>query len=143
MEKGSFMPGWQKDKILTSLLWGAVAAAGEYTMLFLTIIRRIHVRFEQDAPVFYVDPRGPISLTKDTALSSVWVMTIAYGLLVTLVAYFRPQPSRRAWVAIGVLAVALSAFAALAEPLWGLILLADFAAFCPVLGIRTRSEESP
>jgi hypothetical protein len=132
----------KRDQLLTSLLWGGVAAVGQYTMLFLTIIRRIHVRFENDAPVFYVDPRGPIPLTKDSALSSVWVMTVAYGLLVALLVYFRPHPSRDARIAIGVLAVALSVVAALAEPLWGLIVLADFAALYPVLATNARTMES-
>jgi len=129
------------DRLLTSLLWAGVAAVGQYTMLFLTIIQRIHVRFVNDAPVFYVDPRGPISLTKDSALSSVWVMTVAYGLLVALLVYFRPQPNRGAWIAIGVLTVALSAIAALAEPLWGLIVLADFAVLYPVLATGRGTKE--
>lgn len=132
----------KRDLLLTSLLWGGVAAVGQYTMLFLTVIRRIHVRFENDAPVFFVDPRGPIPLTKDSALSSVWVMTVAYGLLVALLVYFRPHPSRGAWIAIGVLAVALSVAAALAEPLWGLIVVADFAALYPVLATKARTMES-
>jgi hypothetical protein len=132
----------KRDQLLTSLLWGCVAAVGQYTMLFLTIIQRIHVRFENDAPVFYVDPRGPIPLTKDSALSSVWVMTVAYGLLVALLVYFRPHPSRGAWIAIGVLTVALSVVAALAEPLWGLIVLAGFAALYPVLATNARTMES-
>lgn len=125
--------GSQKDKVLTSLLWGAVAAVGQYTMLFLTIIRRIHVNFVNEAPVFYVDPQGVIPLTKDSALSSVWAMTIAYGLLITLLVYFKPRPSRRAWVAIGVLALALSTIAALVEYWWGLIILANFVALYPIL----------
>jgi len=136
------MTRWQRDKILTSLLWGGVAAVGQYTMLFLAIIRRIHVRFVNDAPVFYVDSRGPILLTKNTALSSVLVMTVLYCLLVTLITYFRPQPDRNVWIAIGVLAVALSAVVALAEPLWGLIVLADFAALYPVLVVGPRAGKS-
>ena len=93
----------KRNRALTSLLWGGVAAVGQYTMLFMTIIQRIHVRFVNDAPVFYVDPRGPIRLSKNSALSSVWVMTVAYGLLVALLVYFRPHPSRGAWIAIGVI----------------------------------------
>jgi hypothetical protein len=127
------MTNSQKDRVLTSLLWGAVAAIGQYTMLFLSIIRRIHVHFEHEAPVFSVDPQGVIPLTKDTALSSVWMMTIAYGLLVTLLVYFRPQPSRSAWILMGALAVTLSVIAALAEYLWGVIILASFIALYPVL----------
>ena len=136
------MANGRRDHLLTSLLWGGVAAVGQYTMLFLTIIQRIHVRFANDAPVFYVDPRGPIRLTKDSALSSVWVMTAAYGLLVALLVYFRPHPSRGAWITIGVLAMALSAIAALAEPLWGLIILADLAALYPALVARRRTRKS-
>lgn len=143
-EKGCppFMTKGKRDQLLTSLLWGGVAAVGQYTMLFLTIIRRIHVRFEHDAPIFYVDPRGPIPLTKDSALSSVWLMTAVYGLLVALLVYFRPHPSRGARIAIGVLAVGLAAVAGLAEPLWGLIVLADFAALYPVLAAKVRTIES-
>jgi hypothetical protein len=132
----------KRDRALTSLLWGGVAAVGQYTMLFMTIIQRIHVRFVHDAPVFYVDPRGPIPLTKNSALSGVWVMTVAYGLLVALLVYFRPHPSRRTWITIGVLAVTLSAIAALAEPLWGLIVLADFAALYPALVTKSCTRES-
>jgi|GEM_PF-1658266 len=132
----------QSDKVLTSLLWGTVAAVGQYTMLFLTVIQRLHVRFADGAPVFYVDPRGPIPLTKDTALSSVWVMTALYGLLVTCVTYFRPQPTRGAWIAIGVLAIVFSVVAALAEPLWGVIILADFAALYYLLLARPPPKGS-
>ena len=132
----------KRNRALTSLLWGGVAAVGQYTMLFMTIIQRIHVRFVNDAPVFYVDPRGPIRLSKNSALSSVWVMTVAYGLLVALLVYFRPHPSRGAWIAIGVLAVTLSAIAALAEPLWGLIVLADSVTLYPVLVTRRCTRES-
>nr|MBC7244332.1 hypothetical protein [Chloroflexota bacterium] len=130
----------QKDKVLTSLLWGAVAAIGQYTMLFLTIIRRIHVNFVNEAPVFYVYPQGVIPLTKDTALFFVWMMTIVYGLLITLLVYFRPRPSRRTGITTGVLALAASAIAALAEYWWGLIVLADFVALYPILaGQREKS----
>ena len=127
----------RKDRVLTSLLWGAVAAVGQYTMLFLIIIRRIHVRFENEAPIFYVDPRGPITLTKDSALASVWVMTVIYGLLVALLVYARPRPSRGTSLGLGALALTLSAITALAEPLWGLIVLADFGVLCPLLLRRT------
>ncbi|MBC7232758.1 MAG: hypothetical protein H5T68_05905 [Chloroflexi bacterium] len=136
------MTNSQKDRVLTSLLWGAVAAIGQYTMLFLSIIRRIHVHFEHEAPVFSVDPQGLIPLTKDTALFSVWMMTIAYGLLVTLLVYFRPQPSRSAWILMGALAVTLSVIAALAEHLWGVIILASFIALYPVLAHRKEARRS-
>jgi hypothetical protein len=123
----------KRERWLSSLLWGGVAAVGQYTMLFLTIIRRIHVHFAQSAPVFYVDPRGPISLSKDTALMSVYAMTVLYGLLVGLLVYLRPRPGRLAWIVTGVLAVALAVVAALAEPWWGLIILADALALYPLL----------
>jgi len=123
----------KRERWLTSLLWGGVAAVGQYTMLFLTIISRIHVRFVDNAPVFYVDPRGPISLSKDTALGSVWAMAVLYGLLVGLLVYWRPRPGRRVWILTGVLAVALAVLAALAEPWWGLIILVDAAALYPLL----------
>lgn len=121
------------DRLLTSLLWGAVAAAAQYTMLFLIIVQRIHVRFENDAPVFEVDPRGLIRLTKNGALSMVWVMTVLYGLIVSLVVYRRPRLSRRAWTSVGLLAVILAALAALVEPLWSVIIVANFAVLYPVL----------
>ena len=98
---------WHKDQALASVLWGAVAAAGQFTMLFLTVIGRIHVRFANEAPVFSVDPRGPISLTKDTALGSVWIMTIAYGLLVTTLVYFRPRLRRGVWFTLAIVAAGL------------------------------------
>jgi hypothetical protein len=132
---------WDKDQALASVLWGAVAAAGEFTMLFLTVIGRIHVSFVNEAPVFSVDPRGPIRLTKDTALASVWAMTIAYGLLVTALVYVRPRLSRRLWVTAGIVAVALAVVAALAEPWWGLIVLADFVALYPALSARGPDEK--
>ncbi len=124
---------WNKDQVLSSVLWGAVAAVGQYTMLFLSIIGRIHVTFVHEAPVFSVDPRGSIVLTKDTALTAVWVLTIAYGLLVMALVYLRPRLSRRMGIALAAVAIALAAVAALAEPWWGLIVLGDFAALYPVL----------
>ncbi|HUT15738.1 MAG TPA: hypothetical protein VMY98_05790 [Anaerolineae bacterium] len=133
----------QRDRLLTSLLWGGVGAVGQYTMLFLTIIERIHVRFVSDSPVFYVDPRGPIPLTKDTALSSVWIMTVLYGLLVTLVVYVRPRLARTSWIAVGSLVLMLSVIAALAEPWWGVIIAADFVALCPWLIRRAQVQDSP
>ena len=127
------MKQWNKDQALAGVLWGAVAAVGQYTMLFLSIIGRIHVTFVHEAPVFSMDPRGPIVLTKDTALTSVWILTIAYGLLVMVLVYLQPRLSRRMWIAAGAAAIVLAAVAALAEPWWGLIVLAGFAALYPVL----------
>ncbi len=115
-------------------------------MLFLTIIQRIHVRFPAGVPEFYVDPRGPIRLTKDFALTSVWALTIAYAGVVVILVYSRPKlRSRRSWIAFGLLAMASSALAALADPLWGLIVVADFASLYPLLrdrdgGIYFRSR---
>lgn len=132
---------WRKDQALASVLWGAVAAAGQFTMLFLSIIGRIHVHFANEAPVFSVDPRGPITLTKDTALAGVWTMTVAYGLLVMALVYFRPRLSRSRWLPLAVVAVALAVIAALAEPWWGLIVLVDFVALYPVLRTGAPSDE--
>lgn len=133
----------KRESVLTSLLWGSVAAAGQYTMLFLTIIQRIHVRFPAGVPEFYVDPRGPIHLTKDVALAAVWVLTIAYAVVVAITVYFRPHLSGRAWGAFRLLATASSGLAALADPLWGLIILADFALLYPLLRARGRRRSSP
>jgi len=120
----------QRVRVLTSLLWGAVAAVGQYTMLFLTIVWRIRVRIENGALLFHVDPRGPIPLSKDAALTSAWVMTVLYGLIVGLAEYVRPRLARRTWIILVCLAVTFSVIAALAEPLWGLIIFADFIALC-------------
>lgn len=128
---------WDKEQVLASVLWGAVAAAGQFTMLFLTVIGRIHVSFVNEAPVFSVDPRGPISLTKDTALGIVWVMTIAYGLLVTALVYVRPRLSRAMWLTLAIVVAVLAVIAALAEPWWGLIVLGDLVALYPLLRART------
>jgi len=122
----------KKERWLSSLLWGGVAAVGQYTMLFLTIIRRIHVRFANSAPAFSVDPRGPISLSKDSALVIVYALTLLYGLLVGVLVLLRPHPGRRTWIVAGVLAVALAILAALAEPWWGLIILVDALALYPL-----------
>ncbi len=130
-----------KDQALASVLWGAVAAVGQFTMLFLTIIGRIHVRFANEAPVFSVDPRGPIRLTKDTALASVWAMTIAYGLLVIALVYLRPRLSRRLWFTVAIAVVALAVVASLAEPWWGLIVLTDSVALYLALRARAPAEE--
>jgi hypothetical protein len=129
---------WDKDQAWASVLWGAVAAAGQFTMLFMSVIGRIHVAFVQEAPVFSVDPRGPIVLTKDSALGSVWIMTITYGLLVAALVYLRPHLRRWTGVTLALVAGGLAAIAALAEPWWGLIVLADLVALYPVL--RTQSS---
>jgi hypothetical protein len=109
-------------------------------MLFLTIIQRIHVRFENEAPVFYVDARGPIRLTKNTALSTVWALTLVYGLVVALLVYLRPSLNRRGWIATGFVVAGLCVLAALAEPLWAVVILADYVALYPVLSGRVGTE---
>ncbi len=124
-----------KERVLQSLLWGSVAAVGQYTMLFLSIVRRIHVRFE-GAPVFWVDPSGPIALTKDAALTGVWVMTAAYALLVGAIVYWRPRLTRRGWAGSALMAFALAVIAALAEPVWGAVVVADYLFLFPVFSSR-------
>ncbi len=126
----------KRDRALASVLWGTVAGLGEFTMLFLTIIRRIHVRFENEAPVFFVDPSGPIALTKNSALWVAWSGTVLYGLLVTLALYFRPRPTRVAWITLTIAAVGLVVLAALAEPLWGLIVALDLALLFAIIAQR-------
>jgi hypothetical protein len=126
----------KREHALTSVLWGAVAAVGEFTMLFLTIIGRIHVRFENEAPIFFVDPRGPITLSKNSALSVVWIGTVVYGLLVTSLLYVRPRLARAAWIAVAGVAVGVVMLAALAEPLWGLIAALDWALLFAILAGR-------
>lgn len=135
------MTNLHKDRALASVLWATVAAAGQFTMLFLTVIGRIHVHFANEAPVFSVDPRGPIVLTKDSALGSVWIMTIAYGLLVMALLYFRPRLSRGMWFTLAGLSVVLAVIAALAEPWWGLIVLADVVALYALLRASTPAED--
>jgi len=117
----------RRDRALTSLLWGAVTAMGQFTMLFLTIIRRIHVRFENEAPVFFVDPSGPLTLTKNSALAIVWIGTVLYGVLVVLLLYLKPRMTGVARIAMAAVALGLVLVAALAEPLWGLIVALDWA----------------
>lgn len=131
----------RKDRLLSSLLWGGVAAAGQFTMLFLSVIGRIHVRFENEAPVFFVDPRGPIALTKDAALTAVWAMTLTYGLLIAAAAYFRPYPSKRAWLVIAVVGVAISVVAAMAEPFWGLVVVANLVGLFVALRSPARGAK--
>ena len=123
----------RRERALTSLLWGAVAAVGEHTVLFLSIIRRIHVRFENQAPVFSVDPSGPIVLGKDAALSIPWMLAVAYGVAVALVVHNRPRLSSRGWMAVGAVGALSAVVAATAEPLWGLVVAADFAVLYPIL----------
>jgi hypothetical protein len=121
-----------RERLLRGLLWGGVAAVGQYTMLFLSIVGRIHVRFE-GAPIFWVDPSGPIVLTKDAALTGVWAMTVTYGLLVAVIVYFRPRLTRRGWMGGALLALALAVVAALVEPVWGVVVAADYLLLTPVL----------
>ncbi len=123
----------RKETLLTSLLWGGVAAVGQFTMLFLSIIGRIHVTFVDEAPVFSVDPRGPIVLTKDSALAAVWALSITYSIAVAVMVYVGHIRTRnaRALIVISFLIVALCA--GLAEPLWGLALLASLGALYPLL----------
>jgi hypothetical protein len=130
MDKG------KRDRVLTSVLWGAVAAMGQFTMLFLTIIRRIHVRFENEAPVFFVDPRGPITLTKNSALTTVWIGTVLFGLLVAVLLYSRPRPTRAVWIALAGVAAVLVLLAAMAEPLWGLIVALNWALLLAIAARR-------
>ena len=113
------------EHLWASLLWGGVAAMGQYTMLLLTIIRRIHVSFPGNTPTFSVDPRGPLVLSKDTAHTSVWVLSLAYAVAVALLVYFRPHLRGNARWLFAVLGVVLSSLAALADPWWGLVVLVD------------------
>jgi hypothetical protein len=122
----------KKERVLKSLLWGGVAGVGQYTLLFLSIVRRIHVRFE-GVPVFSVDPSGPIVLTKDSALTSVWALSVLYALLVVLVVYRKPRLVQRDWIGIALLTLVLAVVAALAEPVWGVVVAADLIVLTPVL----------
>jgi len=131
----------KRDRILSSLLWGTVAAAGEHTMLFLSIIRRIHVRFEGQ-PLFWVDPGGPIVLTKDAALAIAWLAALCFGLAVAVVTYWKPKPRRLGWTAVTVFIGALSLMAALAEPLWGLIAAVDGLILLAMLGARLSDPKA-
>ncbi len=94
-------------------------------MLFLSVVGRIHVEFASGAPVFWMVPRGPVHLTKDSALTTVWVLTLLYGLLVFVLAYRRPNPDERVWAVTRVVGVIFAVALALAEPLWGLVGFAD------------------
>jgi hypothetical protein len=123
----------RRENLLASLLWGGVAAVGEFTMLFLTIIGRIHVTFANQAPVFSVDPRGPISLTKDTALAVVWVLTVAYAAIVAVMTYLGPSRVRPLRTTLIVCFLSAALVAALAEPLWGLALAVSLVALYPLL----------
>lgn len=123
----------RKENLLASLLWAGVAAVGEFTMLLLSIIRRIHVSFANQAPVFAVDPRGPIVLTKDTALAAVWALTIVYAVIVGVMTYLGRSRVRSFRVVVIASFAIASLVAALAEPLWGLALLVSLAALYPLL----------
>ncbi len=123
----------RRENLLASLLWGGVAAVGEFTMLFLTIIGRIHVTFANQAPVFSVDPRGPISLTKDTALAVVWILTVAYGAIAAVMTYLGPSRVRPLRTTLIVCFLSAALVAALAEPLWGLALTVSLVVLYPLL----------
>ena len=123
----------RRESALASILWGGVAAVGQFSMLFLSIIGRIHVHFVNQAPVFTVDPRGPVTLTKDTALTAVWVLSVAYAAAVAMLVYFRPTLSRGMRIVLVVSFCAVALLAALAEPWWGLVLLGDLVALHPLL----------
>ncbi len=119
------MPNGGRDKLLNSVLWGAVAACGQFTMLFLSVVGRIRVSFVSNAPSFAVDPRGAVALTKDTVLQLVWVLTILFSVMVFWVTYRRPRPTRRAWVVWGTLGFVLTIAGGLVDPWWAGILLVD------------------
>ena len=92
----------KRERLLTSLLWGGVAAAGQYTMLFLTIMQRIHVRFPASMPEFYVDPRGPIRLTKDMGHCQLYVDDrFAHGFIDRNKAYPIPDSGKFGFRLIG------------------------------------------
>ena len=129
----------QLERVLTAILWGGVAATGEHTMLFLSIIRRIHVRFESDAPVFFVDPGGLIPLTKDMALAAVWLTAVGYGAVFAMAVYLRPRPSRSQWVVFAFLALAVAAVAGLTDLLWGVIALASGLALASTMAWNRAS----
>jgi len=141
------MNGRYRERMCTSLLWGGVAAVGQYTAWFLSIIRRIHVRFADDvvageavgAPQFFVDARGPLVLSKDLALTIVWVVTVLYALLVAVLVYIRPCLSRRGLAVVVVLTVVFAIVAWLAEPLWGVSVLVDAVVLWPTLKSRHKS----
>jgi hypothetical protein len=132
------MPEGNRDKLLGSLLWAAVAACGQYTALFFTVIGRIQVSFVNGAPVFAVDSRGPIALTKDMALQAVWILTVLFSLAVFWVIYRRPVPTSRAWRLSGALAVGLAIAGGLAEPWWAVVLLGDAAVLAATVWWATR-----
>jgi hypothetical protein len=128
-----------RDKLLSSLLWAAVAVCGQYTALFFTVIGRIHVSFVNSAPAFTVDPRGSIVLTKDMALQAVWALTVVFGLVVFWVVYRRPRPTLRAWRASGALGLGLAVVAGLAEPWWTVVLVGDAVLLAAAIWLGRRS----
>ena len=123
----------RKENLLVSLLWAGVAAVGEFTMLFLSILGRIPVPFANQAPVFAVDPRGPIVLTKDAALATVWGLAILYAVIVGVMVHLGSDRVRPHRTVLIVCFVVSALVAALAEPLWGLALLVSLAALYPLL----------
>lgn len=114
-----------RERWVAALLWGGVGIIAQYTALFLTIVQRIQVEFENQAPVISVTPSGPIALTWGAALAAVWAGTFAFGMLVVAAYVAERRPSRVQWLAGAMAALALAVIAALAEPTWGLVILAD------------------
>lgn len=122
----------QQENLITAVLWGAVAAMGQYTAMFLSIVGRIHVTFA-DGPSFAVSPQGVLPLTKDLALQLVWLSTLAFGLIVAWAVYRRPRPGKHTWVVTTILVLLLSVVMGLIEPIWGLVVWMDYAAVTPAL----------
>ncbi len=126
------MSNERRDQLLAAILWGAVAAMGQYTALFLSIIGRIHVSFVNQAPIFRVAPSA-VPLTKDLALQLVWALTIAFGLLAAGVVYRRPRPGKRSWVVLTLSVLLVSIAAGLIEPVWAGVVWLDYLALLPAL----------
>lgn len=136
-----------RERWVAALLWGGVGIIGQYTALFLTIVQRIRVEFENQAPVITVTPSGPIALSWGAALAAVWVGTFAFGMLVVAAYLAERRPSRAQWVGGAVVALTLAVCAALAEPSWGLVVLIDALVLAWVLrrksalGVSERPAE--
>jgi len=123
----------KQDRVISGLLWAGVAAAGQFTALFLSIIGRIHVRFENEAPLFQVDPRGPIALTKDSALRAVGLLTVLYAALVFMIVCWRPVLGKRGLVLWVGTATVCATIAGLAEPVWGVTVAVGLLLLVPLL----------
>jgi hypothetical protein len=123
----------KQDRVISGLLWAGVAAVGQFTALFLSIVGRIHVRFENEAPLFQVDPRGPIVLTKDSALRAVGLLTVLYAVLVFTIVCWRPVLGKRGLVLWAGMAIVCGTIAGLAEPVWGLTLALGLLLLVPLL----------